>query len=360
MQAAHDAGQCHHLAGVGDDQGIAVQGQFGLVQQGQGLTRARVAYFDVTVEPRQVEGVHGLAEFEHHVVGDVDGRRNRADAAATQFLDHPLGRARGGVDAGDDPARVAGLTRFVADPHRQLSVGLRRDRIDLRRVHGDPVARADLARDPAHAQAVAAVGREIDLHQQVIQAQVGVQVDARGRVGGQHHQAGAIVGQAQFALRAQHALGLHAAQFGHADLDPARQPRPGTGEGHAQTGGDVGRAADHLEGIVGPGRDLADPQLGRTGMLGGAQNVADDHAAEIAGGRLDRVDFQPQHGQLADQGVRPDCYRSKAAPGQRGRRPAINGTGAESADRFRRTGAGRPPRNAASPGARPPCRRHNR
>ena len=46
------------------------------------------------VEQAIVVGVQRLAQLEHHVVGDVDDRRDRADAAALEALLHPRGRRR--------------------------------------------------------------------------------------------------------------------------------------------------------------------------------------------------------------------------------------------------------------------------
>ena len=47
-----------------------------------------------------VEGVHGLAVFEHHVVADIDHVVNRTQADGGEALLHPLG-AGADVDPGD-------------------------------------------------------------------------------------------------------------------------------------------------------------------------------------------------------------------------------------------------------------------
>src|SRR3546814_10875329 len=56
------------------------------VEQCQGLALARQAHADRAMQQVPVEGVHRLAEFEHHELGDVDQQRHRADAAAAQAL----------------------------------------------------------------------------------------------------------------------------------------------------------------------------------------------------------------------------------------------------------------------------------
>ena len=44
-----------------------------------------------------------LAGFQHDVVGDINGQRNRAHAGADEASPHPLRALRGGVEPGDDP-----------------------------------------------------------------------------------------------------------------------------------------------------------------------------------------------------------------------------------------------------------------
>ena len=50
----------------------------------------------------EVKNVRGSAKLEHHVVGNVDQRADRALAAALQALDHPGRCLRARVDAADD------------------------------------------------------------------------------------------------------------------------------------------------------------------------------------------------------------------------------------------------------------------
>ena len=54
-----------------------------------------------------VEGVHGMAEFQHHIIGDVDCGTDRTNPGSQQPLDHPPWRLRGWVDAGDPPCSKA-------------------------------------------------------------------------------------------------------------------------------------------------------------------------------------------------------------------------------------------------------------
>jgi hypothetical protein len=72
---------------------VSAAGEHGLlVEQQHLLARARQAHVDGALQLGVVEGVQRLAELEHDVVGDVDQRADRADAAAYETARHPVGR----------------------------------------------------------------------------------------------------------------------------------------------------------------------------------------------------------------------------------------------------------------------------
>ena len=149
---------------------------------------------------------------EHDVVRDVDQRGDRTLAAAREPVDHPGRRLRGGVDVAHDAAREAPAQVRRLHLHAQLAIVLhrcRRERGGLQRRAGE---RRHLARDAVHAEAMAKVGRELQREQRVVERQVGADVLAHRRGGGQHQQARMVVGELQLARRAQHALALDAAQ----------------------------------------------------------------------------------------------------------------------------------------------------
>ena len=52
----------------------------------------------------EVKNVQGLAGFKHHVVGNIDQRRDAALPAAGQALDHPRGRGGLRVQPTNDAA----------------------------------------------------------------------------------------------------------------------------------------------------------------------------------------------------------------------------------------------------------------
>ena len=84
----------------------------------------------------EVVDVQRPAELEHHVVGDVDQRRDRALAGALEALAHPFRRRRRGVDAADHAAGEAPAAFGRGDAHRDavalLFAGDRLDRGRLR------------------------------------------------------------------------------------------------------------------------------------------------------------------------------------------------------------------------------------
>ena len=88
------------------------------------------------------------AELEHHVVRDVDQRRDRALAAARQALDHPRRRRRLGVDVADRRGRRSGRTGRAPRTFTGSAVVVRRrHRLRSRRVQRRAGQRRDLARD---------------------------------------------------------------------------------------------------------------------------------------------------------------------------------------------------------------------
>ena len=70
----HDAGHGHRPGLVGDDQGRFGQGAGRAVQQDDGFPRGGEANSDGAPQAVVVEGVQGLAQLQHHIIGDVHHR----------------------------------------------------------------------------------------------------------------------------------------------------------------------------------------------------------------------------------------------------------------------------------------------
>ena len=364
----HHPGDGQGALVVGDHQGVGAQGDFLAVEQDQLLAVLGHAHAHAAVDLGKVEGMHRLAQFDHHVVGDVDHRVDTANVGTAQALDHPQRGRPAQVDVADHPAEIARAGGRRVEFDRTGLVVLRGDRIHRHRRQRYVVDGADFAGQAGERQAVTAVRGQADLDGVVVQLQVGADVLADRRVSRQLEQTGVLFADLQFLGRAEHAEGLDATQLGFLDLEVARQFGADHGEGNLQARAHVGRAADDLEGLAAVA-DLADAQLVGVRMLFGREHLADHHAAEGAGDRQVGVDLEADHGQASDQLVmgnlricpapqplftefHPVLLRNPVAFWPSG---IVRG----SADRYRRTDAGRSPRSAAWPGARRPCRRRS-
>ena len=77
--AAHDGSQRDDSGIVGDDNVFGIERAFDVVERRQLLPHLGATDHQVALHGGRIERVQRLAEFEHHVVGDVDGRRDRAN-----------------------------------------------------------------------------------------------------------------------------------------------------------------------------------------------------------------------------------------------------------------------------------------
>jgi hypothetical protein len=78
------------------------------------------AHIQAAADLVQIEDMAGTAQLEHHIVGDVHQRADRALAAARQTVHHPLGRLHLRVDVAHDTAREAAAQIGRLDLDRQL------------------------------------------------------------------------------------------------------------------------------------------------------------------------------------------------------------------------------------------------
>ncbi len=293
--AAHDAGQAFDLIARDDDADLRVERDGLAVQEFKRFAFTRPAHADVAADLVQIEHVRRAAEFKHDVVGDVDQRGQRALAGALKARIHPLGRRCARVHAANDAAAetAAQVGRFDLDGQALIerdghsSGGRHRQRRAGQRGH--------FARHAQNRQAVGAVGRQLECEQRVVQVQRFADGLAGHHVRGQFQEARVVLRQTQFARRAQHAGGLHAAHLGHADLHASGQFRAHAGERHLQAGGRVGRATHDLQAFARAVVDLANAQLVGVRVRGDFDDVRDDHAGEGGRGGLGFFDFQAGH-----------------------------------------------------------------
>ena len=172
--AAHDTGDRLRAVGVGDDQHVwrssaraTPSSVCSVSPASRGECEARRSS-----QLRVVEGVRRLAHFEHHVVGDVDDRADRADPGGLQPIAHPRRRAA----APPAPRRVArssaGQPVRILDEHVERPACGRPEPATRGRRHAgcsrraapvardrEPVRRRRFAREAHHAEAVRPVAR---------------------------------------------------------------------------------------------------------------------------------------------------------------------------------------------------------
>ena len=255
-----------------------------------------------------------LAGLEHHVVGDVDGQRDRADARGAQPVDHP-GRGRGGrVDALDRQRDERGAAVRL-ERHRVAAV----DRLGQVRpvavLVADAVGDGRLAGQAPHRQAVAQVGGHVDVEHLVGAPQQVDRVGAGlGRAVREHHDAAVVLAEAQFVLGADHAVGDVAVGLAGRDGEVAGQH--GTGQRHDDqvADGEVVGAADDaaacgelvgrvvVEFLSDVDAAVADRLAVLLRLLDETQHPADhEGAGDGRAGLLDVLDGQADLGELVGE-----------------------------------------------------------
>ncbi len=294
-QSAHDPGQRHRPAGIGNHQHVG--GEFGslAVQQFQTFARARHTYLNAAVETRQREGVHRLAQFEQHVVGDVDRRQHGPDATSLETLGHPARSGRLRIDAAHHAAQIerACLASMHLNRHGVLNARCRF--VNLRQAHFGTGDRADLPRQALHRQAVRTVRRQLQGDEGIVQIQPAAEILAHRRIVGQHHQAVRSPFEPQFLGRTQHAEGLDPPHLGHLDLESGQRCAR-TGARHLEAGRGIRRPAHDGNRRRFTDVHLAHPQAIGIGMLLCRQDLGHHHIVEWRRSRRHGFHLQPCHG----------------------------------------------------------------
>jgi hypothetical protein len=153
------------------------------------------------------------------------------------------------------------------------------------------------------AQQVGAVGRDVDLELRVGDGQGLEERRAGSGIGIQLQNPLGVLAQLQLSGRAQHALGVLAADPPALQHDAAGERRADGRERIAAAGDHVLRAA-HDRGYARAGVHLAQREPVGIGMARDLQHLADDHAVQVVVQRLHRV-----HGSAQHREVRPDLAR---------------------------------------------------
>ncbi len=244
--------------------------------------------------------MHGLAELEHDEVGHIDHGVDGPQACPAQFLDHPQRRFGSAADVTNHTpykARACFRSAHLDGKHR---VACSRYRRDLRTRKNHVVQQSDLARDPQHTEAVAAVRRQIHVDDDVFQAQPGAQIGPNGRILRQVPEPLVSFAESQLALRTKHPLAGDATQLRPLDLQSAWQLPADQGHRRPHARVDIRRAANDFQGRLGTDLDLTDLQLVRIRMRRDTCDPADRHGRKCRGRGRGAVDLEPRHGELRD------------------------------------------------------------
>ena len=299
---AHDAGQTHRTGVVTDHahrQRSRIRPDLDrlAIEQFEPFALPAPAHLDAALQRIQVEDVGGPAQFQQHVVGNVDQRRQRALAGTFQPLLHPVGRGRCRIHTANDPAGKAAAQRGFLNIDRQPVVdghGSCRKGGQLHRCIGQG---GQIARHPEHRHAVGQVGRELEFEDFLVQIQRLAQILTRRQISGQLQNAGMIIAHAEFAARAEHAAAFHPPHLRFLDAEVSGQHGPRQRAGRDQAGPGVGGAADDLHRFTLPHFHVADLQAVGVRMLLGGEYARHHHTGKRRGHRLTGLDFQPAHRQ---------------------------------------------------------------
>ena len=279
---------------VADDQVLAGQREFLAVQRGDALALGGTADNDLAALQRvHIKGVHGLADLQHDVVGDVHHVGDAAQAAQRQTAAHPAGGFPGGDVAHivADVAR-AEVGRFHRDVQARVLI-VAGGVIGGGHFQGLVQCRRDFPGNAQNALAVGTVGGDGDVKNIVVQPHNRLDGGAGDGVLGQiqqtvHLGAGIqVLVQAQFLAGAEHPVGLDAHEGLGLDFDAAGQRGAVQRGGGVHPGVDVGGAGGNLNVVaVIAAVHLADMQVGA--LLGHTLGDNADHNPGNFGGEVNQ------------------------------------------------------------------------
>ena len=194
-------------------------------------------------DPVGVEGVHRLAQLEHHVVGDVDGQRDAADAGGDRAAAASTPGGRGRVDAAHQPGREPVAADRVVDLHRV------RRRLGAARAPAPGPGRGTARRSACDSSRARPRTDSAYPRSGVISSSTTTSSrPTTGRAsspglavtsGRQHDDAGVVVAEAQLAGRADHAVGDVPVRLAGADREAAGQHAAGQDHHDQVAGGEV-------------------------------------------------------------------------------------------------------------------------
>src|ERR1700712_1710194 len=131
---AHDSGEAFDLLAVGDYADGFIEFDRVAIEQFKRLALLAPAHLNAAMDLVQVEHMRRTAEFEHHVIRNIDERGNTALPGALETLDYPCRRF--GVRIYTANHATGKTSAQVRRRHfdRQDFVDTRRHRLDIERV----------------------------------------------------------------------------------------------------------------------------------------------------------------------------------------------------------------------------------
>ena len=243
--AADDAAERLGPRGIGDD-AVLIRQRIGLaVQREDLLAGARHAHGQrAALHLGDVEDMQRAAEAVGVEVRHIDQRVDRPEPDRHQQVLQPL-RARPVLHVAHCAAQHPGAGARIGDlpAQRRGIAGL-----DLRlgeRLEATEAGGGQVARDALHAERVAAVRRDADLDDRVVEPGILHVALAERRVLRQVDDAGVVVAEAHLARREHHRLRRHAADLALLQRDAgAGDEGAGQREHALHAGPRIGRAAD--------------------------------------------------------------------------------------------------------------------
>ena len=238
-----------------------------------------------------------LAAFHKNVVGHVDHVGNGADAAGGKAVAQGTG-AFCDLDAGDDAAEVPVAQLRIGDlDSRVWGVHVGKNQGTIRNGHGQIVRKRDFTGEPDDGQAVAAVGRYVDIEHVLFKIK-----DIHKPVSGlirirEDKDAVMIIAQPELAFRADHAEGRLAAELCLLDNSSVRHGGAQQGDGDRLTGSHIGGAADDVRKFPLSRINLADMHVVGIGMGDALDDLAHDDGIYIGEGMDNFFQLQSEHGQ---------------------------------------------------------------
>ena len=174
--------------------------------------------------------MHGLTELEHHKVGHIHHGIDTAQTRAAQSFFQPHGTGPGYVDVTNHPAQISRATGWVFQIHGKGEIVRGFNGHHVRAFDGLVVEHTDFPGEPTDTETISAIGRQIEIDNQIVEQQRFSEVDARLQVLSKIENSVFILTESQLRRAAEHAVGFHVAKIRLLDLEVTRQHRANPGK----------------------------------------------------------------------------------------------------------------------------------